>query len=102
MSNIVRLARCRTRRTHQALFAQLIVKHVKHRSLIKSSNMQVVVLRATCCVVVNISRCFELRLVTNSIDLIQRKNISTFNVKYNIVLQLILAKAIVLLLQLKL
>jgi len=60
MSNIARLARCRTRRMRRTLLAQLVVEHVEHCSFVKLSNMQAIVLRATCCVVVNILRCFEL------------------------------------------
>jgi len=60
-SSTARLARCRA---CQALLAQLAVEHVEHCSLVKLSSMQIIVLRATCCVVVNISRCFRARLVT--------------------------------------
>ena len=65
-SNIARLTRYRTRRTHRTLFAQFAIEHVEHCSFAKSSNMQAIVLRATCCVVINIPRCFELKLVTLS------------------------------------
>jgi len=58
--SIARLARCRACQARRALFTQLAIKHVEHCSFAKSSSMQAIVLRATCCAVVNISRCFEL------------------------------------------
>jgi hypothetical protein len=60
ISSTARSARCRACRARRTLLAQLAIEHVEHCSLVKSSNMQAIVLRATCCTVVNIPRCFEL------------------------------------------